>query len=65
MSKREDQLLDAFDNFELRGGSVERLDKTLEAVILNLEMVLDEQLQFTSSDFFSNVEVPRVNFLNS
>ena len=58
LSEREDDLLDAFESVESRGGGVERLDPGLEAVIPNSEMVLDEWLQFSGSDFFGTSEVP-------
>ena len=65
MSENEDRVLDAFDAVESRGGGSELVDKSLEAVIPNSEMVLDEWLQFADSDFFGTAEVPQENSSNS
>ncbi len=61
LSEREDELLDAFDHAEARGGGELSVDKGLDVVVPNSEHVLDEWLQFT----FDSSEIPSTPFGSS
>ena len=52
LSRQEEQLLDAFDNVEDRGGGSERVDPSLEAVLPASEGAMDEWLRLVGPDFF-------------
>lgn len=65
ISEREDEVLDAFENVESRGGGVEHVDSSLDVIIPNSDTALDEWLQFVGPDFFGTAEAAEASSLGS
>ncbi len=61
LSEREDEILDAFDNAESRGGGEVLVDEGLLATIPAAELIADEWLQFS----FDPSEIPLAPFDSS